>query len=190
MIAGQFTPPRTDMQAFSDFLPVLAFVVAYYFGGIYVATGVLIVATAVQVAAQWFLKRTVSRTLLYSALLVLVFGGATLWFHNELVLMWMPTVLYLTLAGAFLATHWFGPPLIERVLGAQLKTDARTWRLANFSWVVFFTLLAAVNLVFVYRYGLTAWVGWKLGKVAVILLFALAQAYWLAGRAEPAEHGS
>ncbi|HUO95808.1 MAG TPA: inner membrane-spanning protein YciB [Steroidobacteraceae bacterium] len=175
------------MQALTDFLPVLAFFVAFKFAGIYVATGVLIAATGVQVAVQWLRRRTVSRTMLYSALLVLLFGGATLYFHNELVLMWMPTVLYVTLALAFLVTHWIGPPLVERVLGEQLKTDARTWRIANLSWVVFFLVLAVVNLAFVYRYGLNAWVGWKLAKVGVIFVFVLAQAVWLAGRAEHPE---
>ena len=172
------------MQALTDFLPVLAFFVAFKFAGIYVATGVLIAATGVQLSVQWLRHRTVSRTMLYSALLVLVFGGATLYFHNERVLMWMPTVLYVTLAGAFLATQWFGPPLVERLLGSQIKTDARTWRIANLSWVVFFLVLGVVNLAFVYRYGLNAWVGWKLAKIGVIFLFALAQAFWIAGRAE------
>jgi len=174
------------MQALTDFLPVLAFFVAFKFAGIYVATGVLIAATGVQLAVQWARKRTVSKTMLWSALLVLVFGGATLFFHNELVLMWMPTVLYLTLAGAFLLTQWSAEPLVKRVLGEQIRTDARTWRIANASWVVFFVLLAAVNLAFVYRYGLNAWVGWKLAKIGVIFLFVLAQAFWLASRAEHA----
>ncbi len=175
------------MQALTDFLPVLAFFVAFKFAGIYVATGVLIAATAVQLGVQWARKRTVSRTMLWSALLVLVFGGATLYFHNERVLMWMPTVLYVTLAGAFLVTQWLGEPLVKRVLGEQIKTDERTWRIANLSWVVFFLLLAVVNLAFVYRYGLNAWVGWKLAKIGIIFLFVLAQAFWLSSRAEHPE---
>ena len=175
------------MQALTDFLPVLAFFVAFKFAGIYVATGVLIAATGVQIAVQWLRHRTVSRTMLYSALLVLVFGGATLYFHSELVLMWTPTVLYVTLAGAFLVTERYGPTLVERMLGAQIKTDPRTWRLANRSWVAFFLVLAVVNLAFVYRFGLNAWVGWKLAKVGVIFLFALAQAFWLSSRAEHGE---
>ncbi|MBS0394405.1 MAG: septation protein IspZ [Proteobacteria bacterium] len=172
------------MQAITDFLPVVAFFVAYKLWDVYVATAVLIGATGVQVLIQWLRHRTVSRMALYSAALVLLFGGVTLYFHNELVLMWMPTVLYLTLAAAFLISGLRGPSIVEQLLGKELKADARTWRLANWQWIVFWVVLALVNLAFVYRLGLDAWAHWKLAKVGVIFAFALGQGVWLTGRAE------
>ncbi len=176
------------MQALSDFLPVLAFVIAYYVAGIYAATGVLIVATVAQVALTWVRQRSVHKMTLISAGIVLVLGGATLLLHNQLLIMWKPTVLYLVLAVALLVSQYVGDkPLAERLLGAQLKTDARTWRLTNLSWAVFFLVLAGVNLIFVYRYGLEVWVRWKFATVGIVFAFAIVQALWLAGRAEHAE---
>jgi len=172
------------MTALYDFLPVLAFFIAYKYAGIYVGTQVLMGATALQLAVKWLHTRTLSRMMVYSALLVFAFGGATLYFHSDLVIMWMPTVLYLTLAGAFALSQVWGPTLIERMLGEALSTDARTWQRANASWVAFFLVLAGANLVVVYRYGLNTWVGWKLAKVGIIFLFALVQALWLARHAE------
>ena len=172
------------MSALYDFLPVLAFFVAYKLAGIYVATAVLIAATVVQVSVQWIRKRTVSRVALISAGLVLVLGGATLWLHNELLIMWKPTVLYLALASVLLISQFTGgKPVIERLLESQLKTDARTWRITNLSWALFFLLLAGVNLVFVYYYR-DAWVSWKLATIGIVFVFALAQAFWLARHAE------
>jgi intracellular septation protein len=185
MIRGHFTPPRADMQALTDFLPVLAFFIAFKFAGIYVATGVLIAATCVQVAVQWLRTRTVSRMMLISAALVLVMGGATLLLHNELLIMWKPTVLYLLFAAVLTASQYVGDrPLIQRLLETQLKADERTWRLTNLSWAVFFLVLAAVNLVFVYRFDRDTWVTWKLATIGIVFAFALAQAFWLARRAE------
>lgn len=173
------------MQALSDFLPVLAFVIAYYVAGIYVATGVLIAATLAQVTLTWVRSRTVSKMMLISAALVLVLGGATLLLHNELLIMWKPTVLYAVLAIALLVSQYVGDkPIVERLLGAQLKTDARTWRLTNLSWALFFLVLAGVNLIFVYRFGLEIWVRWKAATIGIVFVFAVAQAFWLAGRAE------
>jgi intracellular septation protein len=173
------------MTALYDFLPVLAFFIAYNFAGIYVATGVLLVATLAQVAWQWYRTRTVSRIMLVSTALVVVLGGATLLLHNELLIMWKPTVLYAVLAIALLVSQYVGDkPIVERLLGAQLKTDARTWRLTNLSWALFFLVLAGVNLVFVYRFGLETWVRWKAATVGIVFVFAVAQAFWLAGRAE------
>ena len=185
MIPGPLFPLRAVMSALYDFLPVVAFVIAYNVAGIYVATAVLIAATVAQVTVQWLRKRTVSRMALASAGLVLVLGGATLWLHNELLIMWKPTVLYLVLAIVLLVSQFTGgKPLIERLLESQLRTDARTWRITNLSWALFFLVLAAVNLVFVYRYGRDAWVRWKLATIGIVFMFALAQAFWLARRAE------
>ena len=185
MIPGPFKPPRADMQALTDFLPVLAFFVAFKFAGIYVATGVLIAATCAQVAVQWARTRTVSRMTLISAALVLVLGGATLLLKNELLIMWKPTVLYVLFALILIASQFVGDkPLIERLLGSQLKADARTWRLTNLAWAVFFLVLAGVNLVFVYRFSRDAWVNWKLATIGIVFAFAIAQAFWLAHRAE------
>jgi intracellular septation protein len=185
------------MQALYDLLPVLAFFVAYKLADIYVATGVLIAATVVQVAIQWLRTRTVSRMVLISAGLVLVFGGATLLIHDELFIMWKPTVLYVLFAFALFASQWFtGKPIVQRLLENQLATDARTWRITNAGWAVFFLVLAAVNYVFVHGFQHSppktpeqaawrdAWATWKLATIGVVFAFALVQGVWLSKRAE------
>jgi intracellular septation protein len=185
------------MQALYDLLPVLAFFVAYKLADIYVATGVLIAATVVQVAIQWLRTRTVSKMVLISAGLVLVFGGATLLIHDELFIMWKPTVLYVLFALALLASQWFtGKPIVQRLLEKQLTTDARTWRITNAGWAVFFLVLAAVNYLFVHGFTHSpdgsdaqkswesAWATWKLATIGVVFAFALAQGVWLSKRAE------
>lgn len=173
------------MSALYDFLPVLAFFIAYKYAGIYVGTQVLMAATALQLLVKYLRTRTLSKMMLYSGGLIFLFGAATLYFRNQLVLMWMPTVLYVSLAVAFGLSQLSPPNIVERMLGEHLKTDAATWRIANISWVLFFLALACVNLVVAYRYGLGTWVGWKLAKVGIVFVFALAQAFWLARRAEP-----
>jgi len=171
------------MSAFYDLLPVLAFFVAYKVAGVFVATAVLVVATVVQVGVTWLRKREVSKMALASAGLVLVFGGATLLLHDEVLIMWKPTVLYVLFALVLIGSQVLGgQPLTQRLLGAQIHTDDRTWRIANGSWALFFLVLAAVNLVFVYRFR-DAWVNWKLATVGIVFAFALLQAMWLARRA-------
>ena len=175
------------MQALYDLFPVLAFFVAYKIAGIFPATAVLVVATLALVAVQWLRTRTVSRMVLISAGLVLLFGGATLVIHDELFIMWKPTVLYVLFAAALLLSRAFGDkPLVQRMLESQLRTDARTWRICNLSWALFFLVLAAVNLVFVYAFSRDAWVNWKLGTIGIVFAFALAQGTWLSRHAEHA----
>jgi intracellular septation protein len=92
------------MQLLFDFLPVIAFFVAYKLAGIYVATVVIIAASIAQVSIYWLRTRRVNPMHLVSSGLVLVFGGLTLLIHDTAFIMWKPTVVNWLFAAAFLAS--------------------------------------------------------------------------------------
>jgi len=115
-------PPTHRMQLLFDFLPVIAFFVAYKLADIYVATGVIIVACVLQITVYWLWKRRVNPMHLVSAGLVLVFGGLTLLIHDKSFIMWKPTILNWLFAAAFLGSMWrriSDRPLIQRMLGGR-----------------------------------------------------------------------
>ena len=176
------------MQALYDFLPVLAFFVTFAVGGIYPATAVLIVASIAVAVHQRLRTGSISPMLMVSTALALVFGGLTLFFHNAIFIMWKPTIVYLLFAAGLVLSQFMGPkPFIQQLLEKQLRAPAAVWRTANLSWALFFLVIAAVNLVFVYRFSETAWVRWKLATTAIVFVFALAQGAWLARHAEAVE---
>jgi intracellular septation protein len=173
------------MQPLYDLLPVLAFFVTYSLKGIYAATAVLIIGTVAQVLVQWLRHRRVQAMTLISAGLVLLLGGLTLWLHNDLLIMWKPTVLYALFAAILLASQFTGKvTVVERLLGKQLSANTATWRIANASWAIFFTVLALVNLYFVYETSRDTWVKWKLATLGIVFGFAVLQAVWLSRRAQ------
>jgi intracellular septation protein len=176
------------VQALYDLLPVLAFFVTFKFAGIYPATGVLIAVTLAVAGAQWFRAGRISPMLMVSASLALIFGGLTLWLHNQLFIMWKPTVVYAMFAAALLVSDLTGPkPLLQKLLEEKLSAERRIWRIANLTWALFFIVLAGVNLVFVYGYSADAWATWKLATVGIVFAFALLQGAWLARHAAPLE---
>ena len=119
------------MQLLFDFLPVIAFFVAYKFADIYVATVVIIIATVLQMSIHWLRTRSVNRMHLVSAGFVLVFGGLTLLIRDPKFIMWKPTVVNWLFAAAFLASLWrrvSDRPMIQRMLtatGARLAAQSR-----------------------------------------------------------------
>ena len=176
------------MQALYDFLPLIAFFTTYKFADIYAATGVLMAVTVLVAGLQWLKRRTVSPMLLVSAGLALVFGGLTLYFHNQLFIMWKMTIADVLFASVLLASQIFGDePMIKRVMGHVLKTDDRTWKIANTAWALFFLVSGGVNLVFVYGFSVDAWVKWKIASFVALAVFTLGGSLWLASRAEPVE---
>jgi len=180
------------MQLLLDFLPVLAFFVAYLLADIFVATAVLIVAVLIQTAVSWFRHRKVSPMLLTSAALVLVFGGLTLIVHDTTFIKWKPTIVNLLFAGAFAASHFMrGPTIVQRLIGENLKLEATDWRRLNLMWIGFFLFASAANLYVAYNFSEAVWVKFKVfGLLGLTLVFVLLQGAWLSRRAEMREPGA
>ena len=178
------------MQLLIDFLPVVLFFIAYKLAGIYVATGVLIVAVLAQTAIAWIRHRKVSTMLLISAALVLLFGGLTLLVHDATFIKWKPTIVNWLFAAAFLASQFIkGPTLVQRLMGEQVQLEpASLWTKLNLMWVVFFIVCGALNLYVAFTFSESTWVNFKLfGLFGLTLVFALAQGVWLARKAEHVE---
>lgn len=191
-------PPRPErttrlMSFFYDLLPVVLFFIAYKMSGIYVATTVLIVGVVAQTAISWFRHRKVSPMLLTSAVLVLVFGGLTLWIHDATFIKWKPTIVNLLFAGAFLASHFIkGPTIVQRLMGEQMKLEPESlWRRLSFMWIAFFVVSALLNLYVAYSFSEEAWVNFKLfGMIGLTIVFAMVQGYWLSRKLEQSNASS
>lgn len=174
------------MQFFVDLFPVIAFFVAYKIYGIYVATGVLIIAVLGQTLVSWIRHRTVSRTLLITAALVLVFGGLTLYLRDPLFIKWKPTVVNCLFAIAFLGSEFTpGPNLLERMMSEMVRLPRRDWTGLNLMWVVFLLLTAALNLYVAFNYPEPVWVNFKLfGLTALTLIPMAIVGLWIWRRGE------
>jgi intracellular septation protein len=181
------------MQAVIDLAPVAAFVVAYYLAGIYVATAVLMLAMLLLLLIDLVRRRRVPPLHLISAGLVFVLGGATLILRDARFLKWKPTIFLWLVALTAMVSVWFSRiPLAQRLLQpivAHSEALPRAlWLKLNWIWVGFYALLGAVNLWIAYHRSERAWVNFKFfGLTAAFALFAIAQAAWLASRAEVRE---
>lgn len=178
------------MQLLFDFLPVIAFFVAYKLADIYVATLVIIVATVVQVSVHWLRTRRFNPMHLVSAGLVLVFGGLTLAIRDAAFIMWKPTIVNWLFAAAFFASQWRwfgGQPLVQRLMSStdtQLGLTPARWRRLNAMWVVFFTIMGAVNVAVFRYFDEATWVNFKLfGMLGLTLAFIVVQGFWIAAQA-------
>lgn len=169
------------MKLLSDFLPVLLFFITYKLYGIYPATAAAMAASLVQVGYAWLRYRRVEPMALVTLAIVMVFGGATLLFQNELFIKWKPTIINWLFGLAFLVSLWWGEkPLLERMLQGNIELPDTVWRRLNYMWVTFFFAIGAINLVVVYNYDTDTWVNFKLyGMLGLPLIFILGQSVYL-----------
>jgi intracellular septation protein len=168
------------MKQFSELFPIAAFLLALYFKDIYVATGVLMAATALQIALLLVLKHTITTMQWAVAGMVFVFGALTLGFHDERFIKVKPTVVYLAMAVAFFVSNTvFKKNLVQASLGAALAPPPEIWKTLNTLWIVMFAVMAVINVVLAYTVSTEIWAWSKMGFVLVTMLFIGAQIYVL-----------
>ena len=164
------------MRLALDLGPLLLFFLANAKVGIFFATGVFIVAILVSMVVSYALVRHVTALQWFSAIMVVVMGGLTIWLHNETFIKLKPTIYYgfvAAILGFGLAT---GRPLLKNVLGgAYPGLDEEGWRKLTRNWALFFVVMAIANEA-VWRNTTTEfWIGYKLwGAIPATLLFAIA----------------
>ncbi len=169
------------MQLLADYFPLILFFVAFKWQGIYVATGVAIAASLLQIAYLRWRRGRIAVVNWLSLAIIVVFGGATLLLHDETFIKWKPTVLY-GLFGTILAG---GRLLLGRNLLAHLMAGISlpepVWTRLTWSWVGFFAFMAAANWYVAFHYPTDTWVNFKVwGGIGLFLAFALAQGMLLA----------
>jgi intracellular septation protein len=165
-----------------DIGPLLVFFLANFLAPvpgalkIFVATGAFMAAMIVALVYSAIRYRYVSPLLLFSAAMVVVLGGLTIWLHNETFIKIKPTIYYALVAGLLAFGLATGRPLLKAVLGSTYPgLDEEGWRKLTRNWAIFFAVMAVVNET-VWRNSTTDfWIGFKLwGAVPATLLFALA----------------
>jgi intracellular septation protein len=169
------------MKLLLDFFPIVLFFAAFKLWGIYVATGVAIVATVAQIAWLRFKTGKVEPMQWLSLGIIVVFGGATILAHDETFIKWKPTVLYWMMGAALAAgLLFFRKNLLKSLMGSQLELPDAAWRVMNWSWVGFFALMGVLNLWVAFNFDTDTWVNFKLfGGLGLMALFVIAQAFYL-----------
>ena len=189
-----------------DLFPVIVFFVAYKIGdanadatrafmaeiglpqpgaagekpGIYFATLIAIVASFGQIAWVKLRGQAVETMLWVSLVLIAVFGGATLWLHDEAFIKWKPTVLYWLFAVILFGAAAFGRNVIRSLMGKQMELPDIAWSRLNASWGAFFAFMGLANLVVAFNFSTDTWVNFKLfGSLGLMLVFVIGQSMML-----------
>jgi intracellular septation protein len=169
------------MKLLLDFFPIILFFVAFKVAGIYVATGVAIVATIAQIAWLRYSTGKVEPMQWVSLVVIVLFGGATIVAQNDTFIKWKPTVLYWMMAIALASgLLFFRKNLLKSLMGSQMELPDAAWRAMNWSWVAFFGVMGVLNLWVAFNYDTNTWVNFKLfGGLGLMALFVIGQALFL-----------
>lgn len=156
--------------------PLVVFFIANQRAGIFAATGLFMAAVIVSLAVSYVLTRHLPVMPMVSAVVVMVFGGLTLFLQDELFIKLKPTIVNTMFGTVLLGGLALGRPLLPLVLDSVFRLTPEGWRKLTFRWAIFFFVLAALNEI-VWRTQTTDfWVNFKVFAIMPLTLaFALAQ---------------
>jgi intracellular septation protein len=163
-------------RALLDYGPLVLFFGASKLFDIYVATEVLIGAVFAALAVSYWIERKLTTTSIVMAVLVLVFGGLTVWLHNDTFLKVKLTIFYAFFGTVLLGGLLFDRLFIKYVMVLAVELAEAGWRSLTLRLGLFFLALAVLNEIVRRNFSTDIWVDFKFpGVVILTFLFMLAQ---------------
>jgi intracellular septation protein len=172
-----------------DLGPLILFFLANSRFGIFVATATFMVAVLATLAVSYVLTRHFPIMAIVTAIIVLVFGGLTLFLHNDMFIKIKPTIIYALFGGVLLGGLYFNKPLLGVVFDSLFHLTDEGWRKLTLRWAIFFLALAILNEIVWRNTSTDVWVDFKVfGVMPLTFLFGALQVPLLKKyAAEPAE---
>ena len=159
-----------------DIGPLVLFFAANAKFGIFAATGAFMVAVLAALVVAYVKVRRIEIMPLVTAVIVLIFGGLTLFLHNDTFIKLKPTIIYVLFGGALVVGLLMGKPLLGLLFESVFDLTEEGWRKLTWRWAIFFFFLAVVNEIVWRNFSTDTWVSFKLfGVVPLTFLFGALQ---------------
>ncbi|MDY8107609.1 septation protein A [Fulvimarina sp. 2208YS6-2-32] len=145
-------------------------------GPLFIATALFMAALSISLAISWAVQKTLPMMPLVSGVVVILFGGLTLYLQDETFIKMKPTIVNGLFAAILLGGLFFGKSLLGYVFDQAFKLDAEGWRKLTLNWGLYFVFLAVVNEVVWRNFSTDFWVAFKVwATMPITVIFMLTQ---------------
>ena len=166
------------MKQLFEFFPLIVFFVVYYKSDkdLYLSITAVIIATLVSLVALYIKERKISTMMLVSTIILIVFGGLSIFLKNDIFFKMKPTIINALFAIILIGSTFFNKPVLKMLLNSSMKLTDQGWSLMNKLWSGFFIFLALLNEI-VWRTQTTdVWVNFKVfGIMGITIVFTIVQ---------------
>lgn len=165
------------LKLFLDMAPLAAFFIGYQLGDVFLATALIMLATVLSVGIGYLLERKLALNPLLTGLLVLLFGGLTLYLQDDYFIKIKPTIINLLFAVILIGgAIMFKRGLLRYLLEMAFQMPEPAWRILSLRWGYFFIFLALLNEIIWRSFSTDFWVNFKVfGMFTCTIAFSIAQ---------------
>ena len=159
-----------------DIGPLAIFFVFYTRSDLKSAILPFMIATVIAVIFSYIIEKKIPIMPTAGAFIILVFGGMSIYFDNEIFFKMKPTIINILFAGILYAGIIFNKPLLKYLLGTAIKLQDEGWDILTKRWVGFFIALAILNEIIWRTQSTDIWVNFKVfGILPITFLFTIFQ---------------
>ena len=159
-----------------DIGPLAVFFIFYTKSGLQASILPLMIATVIAVLFSYILEKKIPIMPTVGAGIVLIFGGLTIYFDNEVFIKMKPTIINLVFAVILYGGMLIRKPFLKILLGAALKLQDEGWRILTYRWIGFFIALAILNEIVWRTQSTDIWVNFKVfGILPITFIFTMTQ---------------
>ena len=159
-----------------DIGPLAVFFVFYTRSGLQASILPFMVATVIAVLFSYILEKKIPIMPTVGAGIVLLFGGLTIYFDNDVFFKMKPTIINVLFAIILYGGILINKPLLKYLLGAALKLEEAGWKILTQRWIGFFIALAFLNEIVWRTQSTDVWVNFKVfGILPITFIFTMTQ---------------
>jgi len=156
--------------------PLVIFFVVNARADIFAATAWFMGAMVVSLVLSWLILKRVAVMPLVTGVVVLIFGGLTLYLQDDTFIKMKPTIVNVLFGGVLLGGLVFGHSLLKYVFGDVYKLKSRGWWILTLRWGLFFFVLAVLNEIIWRNFSTDFWVAFKVwGIMPLTIVFSMMQ---------------
>ena len=167
---------KSILKILVDIGPLAVFFYFYTKGDLQSAILPFMIATVIAVLFSYTVEKKIPIMPTVGASIILVFGGLTIYFDNEIFFKMKPTIINLLFAAILYGGEIFKKPLLKFLLGGTLKLQDEGWSILTKRWVGFFIALGIINEIVWRTQSTDMWVNFKVfGMLPITFIFTMTQ---------------
>ena len=141
------------------------------------ATKIFVPAILIALFISWLQTKKIAKMPLITAILVVLFGGLTIWLNNPVFIKMKPTIIYLIFSAVLVYGLLNKKSYIKYLMGSAIPMNEEGWFLLSKRFAGFFILLALTNEIIWRFFSQDFWVNFKTFGLPILLIIFMAMQF-------------